>query len=76
MPRRKPASQPLAPPINTNSGFKSVVPVLPHERDETPSGPAPVQQVIAQAKRDVDRGLVDTDCYTRLSKLIPRGTGK
>jgi hypothetical protein len=35
---------------------------LPHERDESPDagGGAP-DAVIAQAKRDIDAGMVDTD---------------
>lgn len=75
MPRQKPASIRLVPKIAAGSSFTPVMPVLPHERDESPAGPAPIQPEMAQAKRDVDRGLVDTDCYTRLGKLIPRGRG-
>lgn len=67
-----PPSKRRTPPRNAASGFKPVMPLLPHERDETTTAPAPVQPVMAQAKRDVDRGLIDTDCYSRLGKLIPR----
>jgi hypothetical protein len=73
MPSRKKTSMHLVPRADAPSGFTPVMPLLPHERDETPSGPAPVQPEITQAKRDVDRGLVDTDCYTRLGKLNSRG---
>ncbi len=78
MPPRKNSSIRLVPRprTNTDSGFTPVMPLLPHERDEAPAGPAPVQPEMAQARRDVDRGLVDTDCYTRLGKLIPRGSRK
>lgn len=50
------------------------VALLPHERDETAAAPEPPQPVMQPAQRDVDRGLVDTDCYTRLGKLPSRGT--
>lgn len=37
-------------------------PPLPHERDESTSSTPPVpRKVIEQARRDVSRGLVDTD---------------
>ena len=48
---------------------------LPHERDESiaaPAAPAAPQPVMIQAQRDIARGLEDTDCYSRLGKLIPR----
>ena len=48
---------------------------LPHERDEgmaAPTAPAAPQPVMIQAQRDVARGLEDTDCYSRLGKLVPR----
>jgi hypothetical protein len=48
-------------------------PALPHERDETTHALPPVQPEMAQARRDVDRGLVDTDCYSKLGKLVERG---
>ena len=35
----------------------------------------PVQPVMAQAHRDVQKGLLDTDCYTRIGKLIRRSRG-
>lgn len=48
---------------------------LPHARDEgiaPPPAPAAPQPVMIQAQRDIARGLEDTDCYSRLGKLIPR----
>ncbi len=48
----RPASAPAALP-------------LPHERDEIASGGARRRSAIVQAERDVRRGLVDTDNYTR-----------
>ncbi len=76
MPSRKTSSIHLVPGTVADSGFTPVMPLLPHERDEAPSGPAPVQPEMAQAKRDLERGLVDTDCYTRIGKLMPRGSTK
>jgi hypothetical protein len=48
---------------------------LPHEKDESiaaPAAPTAPQPVMIQAQRDIARGLEETDCYTRLGKLIPR----
>lgn len=57
---------------------------LPHERDEsTQSTAAAPDAVIAQAKRDIDAGLVDTDMRAtpgldaeRRAKLVPGPGGK
>lgn len=57
---------------------------LPHERDESTHSTAPAPDaVIAQAKRDIDAGLVDTDMRAtpgldaeRRSKLVPGPGGK
>ncbi len=49
---------------------------LPHERDETSGTVAPRQPDINQAHRDLDAGMEDTDCYTRLSTLVPRLPGE
>lgn len=38
---------------------------LPHERDESTEPPGPRQRVIKQAAKDLARGLIDTDNYTR-----------
>lgn len=40
---------------------------MPHERDETPEDRASArpQPAVAQAARDLEDGLVDTDNYTR-----------
>ena len=55
---------------------------LPHERDESPdAAPVAPDENIKQAKRDLDRGLVDTELRTaagldaeRREKLL-RGAG-
>ena len=57
---------------------------LPHERDQSTHTTAPVPDpVIAQAKRDIDAGLVDTDMRAtpgldaqRRAKLVPGPGGK
>lgn len=57
---------------------------LPHERDESPDPVAvPPDPVIAQAKRDIDAGLVDTDMRatagldaTLRARLVPGPGGK
>ena len=57
---------------------------LPHERDESPDpGAAVPDPVIAQAKRDLDAGMVDTDMRAtpgldaRLrARLVPGAGGK
>ena len=57
---------------------------LPHERDETSRATADaVDPVIAQAKRDIDAGLVDTDMRATAgldaelrAKLVPGPGGK
>jgi hypothetical protein len=46
--------------------------LLPQKQDESVAMPAPPQPVMIQAQRDVARGLEDTDCYSRLGKLIPQ----
>ncbi len=57
---------------------------LPHERDESPaSAAATPDPVIAQAKRDLDAGLVDTDMRAtpgldarRRARLVPGPGGQ
>ena len=57
---------------------------LPHERDESTGATATAPDpVIAQAKRDIDAGLVDTDMRAtpgldakRRAKLVPGPGGK
>ncbi len=46
--------------------------IPPGAQDGSVAAPAEPQAVMIQAQRDVARGLEDTDCYTRLDKLIPR----
>jgi hypothetical protein len=57
---------------------------LPHERDESPGGAgAAPDPVIAQAKRDIDAGMVDTDMHATpgldaklRARLVPGPGGK
>lgn len=57
---------------------------LPHERDESPDpGAAAPDAVIAQAQRDIDAGLVDTDMHATpgqdadlRARLVPGPGGK
>ena len=44
---------------------------MPHERDETPGDgvAAAPQPAVEQAARDLGRGLVDTDNYTRAREV-------
>jgi hypothetical protein len=44
-------------------------PLLPHEHDEAPESGAPAQPVIRRAARDIAKGLVDTDNYTRATTI-------
>jgi hypothetical protein len=46
--------------------------ITPHAQHGSVATPTEPQDVMIQAQRDVARGLKDTDCYTRLGKLIPR----
>jgi hypothetical protein len=47
---------------NPNKKPNRPAPMLPHERDQAEGAVSPnVDPVIAQAKRDIDAGLVDTD---------------
>lgn len=76
---RAPAAGKSAAPPPLGRGL-----ALPHERDE--SGPAAAVEpdpVIAQAKRDIDAGLVDTDMRATpgldaalRAKLVPGPGGK
>ena len=82
------ASQPRPRPSNETQGALAVVSdsglLLPHERDESVSTVAEAPDpVIAQAKRDIDAGLVDTDMRAtpgldanRRAKLVPGAGGK
>jgi hypothetical protein len=46
---------------------------LPHERDESTGGaPAPTPEVIRQAARDIEAGLVDTDLRATPGLDAPR----
>jgi hypothetical protein len=57
---------------------------LPHERDQsTPAAALDPDSAVAQAKRDIDAGLVDTDMRAtpgldaeRRARLVPGAGGK
>jgi hypothetical protein len=42
---------------------------LPHERDESTEPGGPARRVIKQAAKDLARGLIDTDNYTRATQV-------
>ena len=76
----KPSSPPSVPPPDMGRDL-----ALPHERDQSPttSTAVPLDPVIAQAKRDIDAGLVDTDMRATpgldaklRAKLVPGPGGK
>ncbi|HET9977234.1 MAG TPA: hypothetical protein VFQ20_07355 [Burkholderiaceae bacterium] len=68
-------------PLNRHTGTALA---LPHERDESPGAVSPeVDPLIAQAQRDLDAGLVDTDMRStpgldaqRRAKLVPGPAGR
>ena len=49
---------------------------LPHERDESTEAPGPRQPVIKQAAKDLARGLIDTDNYTRATLVAARADSR
>ena len=76
----KPSSPPSVPPPDMGRDL-----ALPHERDQSPttSTAVPLDPVIAQAKRDIDAGRVDTDMRATpgldaklRAKLVPGPGGK
>lgn len=84
---RRPAGRPGATPRESAAGLP-----LPHERDESIDEPTDESTdaaaqvpdpVMAQAKRDIDAGLVDTDLRAspglnakRRARLVPGPGGK
>lgn len=98
MPRQRtvsPGGQPKSPPLLARKPSAPAAPAapassaapelaLPHERDETAAFTNPdVDPVMAQAKRDIDAGLVDTDMRATpgldaalRAKLVPGPGGK
>ena len=76
--------KPLRPPAPTGPATPEATLALPHERDETIHATAvEPDPVIAQAKRDIDAGLVDTDMRATpgldaklRAKLVPGPGGK
>jgi hypothetical protein len=78
------ALQPQEGPSRTKAPGSAPGLPLPHERDESPDISAVVPDpVMAQAKRDIDAGLVDTDMRATpgldvalRAKLVPGPGGK
>jgi hypothetical protein len=76
--------QVVTPPRGTKTPPSATGPALPHERDEsTDVTDAPPDPVIAQAKRDIDAGMVDTDMRATpgvdaklRARLVPGAGGK
>ena len=74
------------PPARPHPSGESITPPLPlpHELDENAPAAAPAPDpVIAQAKRDLDAGQVDTDLHAtagldadRRARLVPGPGGK
>jgi hypothetical protein len=48
---------------------------LPHEHDES-TEPGPRRRVIKQAAKDLARGLIDTDNYTRATLVAARADSR
>jgi hypothetical protein len=60
--RRSGGHRIATPPRRAKAPGSAPVLALPHERDESAdAGPATPDPVMAQAQRDIDAGLVDTD---------------
>lgn len=87
MPRTPTRSNKTSRPLPAGQGpATSAAPdlALPHERDESAAfTAAAVDPVMAQAQRDIDAGLVDTDMRAtpgldaaRRAKLVPGAGGK
>ena len=85
-PKSKPpaARQVAKPPRGAKAPRSTTGLALPHEHDEStdPSAEAP-DPVMAQAKRDLDAGMVDTDMRAtpgldakRRARLVPGPGGK
>lgn len=82
--RRHIGRQVATPPRGVKAPGPAAGLALPHERDEsTDSAAVAPDPVMAQAKRDIDAGLVDTDMRAtpgldarRRSRLVPGPGGK
>lgn len=82
--RRAVGRQPPTPARRTKAPESPAGLALPHERDESSDATAGASEpVMAQAKRDIDAGLVDTDMRAtpglgaeRRERLVPGAGGK
>lgn len=82
--RRPVGRQAPTAPRTTKAPLSPAGLALPHERDESPDAPATSPDpVIAQAKRDLDAGMVDTDMHAtpgldakQRSRLVTGAGGK
>lgn len=82
--RRTVGRQTATPPRGAKAPLSSPGLALPHERDESHNATADAPDpVIAQAKRDIDAGMVDTDMRAtpgldakRRASLVPGPGGK
>lgn len=82
--RRSVGRRTPAPPRGAKAPGSAPGLALPHERDESAdAGPATPDPVMAQAQRDIDAGLVDTDMRATpgldaklRARLVPGPGGK
>lgn len=82
--RRPVGRQAATPPRGAKATGSAAGLALPHERDESADASAEAPDpVMAQAKRDIDAGMVDTDMRAtpglaakRRSRLVPGPGGK
>jgi hypothetical protein len=80
----KPARQVTIPPCGAQAPHSIAGLALPHERDQSTKTTAEVPDpMMAQAKRDIDAGLVDTDLRVtpgldaqHRARLVPGPGGK
>lgn len=81
---RRPVGRQVPTPPRVKAPDSAAGLALPHERDEsTDSAAVAPDPVMAQAKRDIDAGLVDTDMRAtpgldagRRKRLVPGPGGK
>ena len=82
--KRPVGSQLATPPRGAKAGRSAAGLTLPHERDESTDASAGAPDpVMAQAKRDIDAGMVDTDMRATpgldvklRARLVPGPGGK
>lgn len=55
---------------------RGATPKLPHERDESPSIKMPADPAVAQARRDLENGLQDTDRYKDAHRTFERSRAR